>query len=126
MLLNLHSSLSKVAVNPRPSMNIDKEILSKKLIERNCFWSYKMRQDTPIPDDILIEKTLIYLDLDDINKLFKLFPNRKIKQVWRNRLVIQGDYYRSLNKLLAWLYFDIKNPDKYIKTAVSQHVNKLK
>lgn len=107
-------------------MNIDKDILSKKLIERNSFWSYKMHLDTPIPDDILIEKTLIYLDLDDINILFNLFPNRKIKQVWRNRLVIQGDYYRSLNKLLAWLYFDIKNPDKYIKTAVSQHVNKFK
>ncbi len=106
-------------------MNIDKQILSKKLIERNSFWSYKMRQDTTIPDDILIEKTLIYLDIDDINKLFNLFPNRKIKQVWRNRLVIQGDYYRRLNKLLAWMYFDIKNPDRYIKRIVSQHVNKF-
>lgn len=107
-------------------MEIEKEILSKKLIERNSFWSFDMPQDTPIPDDILIEKTLIYLDIDDINKLFNLFPSRKIKQVWRNRLVIQGDYYRSLNKLLAWLYFDIKNPEKYIKTTVSQHVNKFK
>lgn len=125
-MIGLIACHSYVAVNPRQCMNIDKEILSKKLIERNSFWSYKMRQDTPIPDDILIEKTLIYLDIDDINKLFKLFPNRKIKRVWRNRLVIQGDYYRSLNKLLAWLYFDIKNPDKYIRTAMSQHVNKFK
>jgi hypothetical protein len=106
-------------------MNIEKEILRNKLIERNSFWSYKIEQDMPIPDDILIEKTLIYLDIEDINKLFELFPYRKIKQVWRSRLVIQGDYYRSLNKLLAWLYFDIKKPDKYIKTAVSQHINKL-
>ncbi len=50
-------------------MNADKEILSKKLIERNCFWSFNMSQETPIPDDILIEKTLIYLDIEDINKL---------------------------------------------------------
>lgn len=107
-------------------MNIDKEILSKKLIERNNFWSYKMQHDTHIPDDILIEKTLIYLDIDDINKLFELFPYRKIKQVWRNRLVIQGDYYRSLNKLLAWMYFDIKNPDLYMKNCVTQHINKFK
>jgi hypothetical protein len=107
-------------------MNIDKEILCKKLIERNSFWSYKIQQDTLIPDEIIIEKTLIYLDIEDINKLFKLFPYKKIKQVWRNRLVIQGDYYRSLNKLLAWLYFDIKNPDKYFKTVVSQHLNKFK
>ena len=107
-------------------MNSDKEILSKKLIERNSFWSYKMRQDSHIPDDILIEKTLIYLDIEDINKLFTLFPFQKIKQVWRNRLVIQGDYYRSLNKLLAWMYFDIKNPDSYMKTCVTQHINKYR
>jgi len=107
-------------------MNIDREILSKKLFERNSFWSYKMLQDTPIPDDILIEKTLIYLDIEDINKLFKLFPHKKIKQVWRNQLVIQGDYYGSLNKLLAWMYFDIKNPNKYIKSVISQHINKLR
>jgi len=108
------------------NMNIDKEILSKKLIERNSFWSYNMQQDTHIPDELLIEKTLIYLDIEDINKLFALFPYRKIKQVWRNRLVIQGDYYRSLNKLLAWMYFGIKNPDSYLKTCVTQHINKFK
>jgi hypothetical protein len=106
-------------------MNIEKEILSKKLIERNSFWSYKMRLDTPIPDDILIEKTLIYLDIEDINKLFNLFPKRKIKQIWRNRLVIQGNYYHRLNKLLAWMYFGIKKPDQYIKTTISKHINHL-
>ena len=107
-------------------MNNDKEILSKKLIDRNSFWSFKMSLDTPIPDDILIEKTLIYLDIEDINKLFAIFPYKRIKQVWRNRMVIQGDYYRSLNKLLAWMYFDIKNPDKYIKSSVTLHVNKFR
>jgi hypothetical protein len=107
-------------------MNINKEILCAKLIERNSFWSWKMQPGAPVPDDILIEKTLIYLDLEDINRLFDIFPNRKIKQIWLNRLVIQGDYYRSLNKLLAWLYFDIKNPDKYINSVINQHLNKFK
>jgi hypothetical protein len=107
-------------------MNADKAILSKKLIEQNRFWSFEMRQDTTVPDDILIEKTLIYLDIDDIKLLFALFSYRKIKQVWRDRLVIQGDYYRSLNKLLAWMYFDIKNPNKYINSVVSQHIKKFK
>jgi len=78
-----------------------------------------------IPDDILIEKTLIYLDLDDINQLFKLFPPKKIKQIWRDRLVIQGDYYYRLNKLLAWMYFDVKNPERYIKTTIRRHINQL-
>ena len=68
-------------------MNMVKEILSKKLIERNSFWSFKM--PTEIPDDILIEKPVIFLDIEDINQLFKLFPPKKIKQIWRDRLVIQ-------------------------------------
>ena len=104
-------------------MNVDKEILSKKLIERKSFWSIKINQE--IPDDILIEKTLIYLDIEDINKLFTLYPRKRIKQVWRNRIVTQGDYYHSLNKLLAWMYFDVKNPDKYIKTTISKHIKQL-
>ena len=107
-------------------MHNNREILSKKLIERNSYWSFIMSQDVPIPEEILIEKTLIYLDIEDINKLFTIFSHQKIKQVWLSRMVIQGDYYRRLNKLLAWMYFDIKNPDRYIKRMVSQHVNKFR
>lgn len=104
-------------------MNNDKEILRQKLIERNSFWSVKVPQE--ISDDILIEKTLIYLDLEDINRLFTLFPLKKIKQTWRDRIVIQGEYYHSLNKLLAWMYFDVKNPDRYIKTIITKHIKQL-
>jgi len=104
-------------------MNIDKEILSQKLIQRNSFWSVKIPPE--IPDDVLIEKTLIYLDLEDINQLFRLFSFKKIKHVWRSRVVTQGDYYHTLNKLLAWMYFGIKNPDRYIKTTITKHINRL-
>lgn len=95
-------------------------------MDQNRYWSFDMRNDTHVPDDILIEKTLLYLDIDDINLLFNIYPYKKIKQVWRERLVIQGDYYRRINKLLAWMYFDIKKPDKYIKTVITRHINKLK
>jgi len=104
-------------------MNGNREILSQKLFAYNSFWSFKIPQE--IPDDVLIEKTLIYLDLEDINKLFTLFSSKKIKQVWRSRVVTQGDYYHTLNKLLAWMYFDIKNPDQYIKTTISKHIKHL-
>ena len=99
--------------------------MNKKLIDQNCYWSFDMRADTYVPDEILIEKTLLYLDIDDINQLFSIYPYQKIKQVWRERLVIQGHYYKRLNKLLAWLYFDVKNPEKYIKTTITQHINKI-
>jgi hypothetical protein len=68
---------SYVDFNPGQCMNIDKEILSQKLILRNSFWSVKVPQE--IPDEVLIEKNLIYLDLEDINQLFKLFSLKKNK-----------------------------------------------
>ncbi len=103
-----------------------RQILSKKLIERKVFWSFNLLPEMEIPDDILIEKSLIYLDIEDINRLFILFPAKKIKNIWLQRLVIQGEYYYKLNRLLAWLYFDIKKPDIYIKKIANQHFNKLK
>jgi hypothetical protein len=107
-------------------MKNEKQILSKKLLNQNRFWSYAVQPKAPIIDDVLIEKTLLYLDLDDINRLFKLFPFAKIKQVWRERLAVQGDYYRRINRFLAWKYFNNKEPDKYLKTVGTQHINKLK
>jgi superfamily I DNA and/or RNA helicase len=102
-----------------------KQDLRQKLIEQNRLWSFDVSQESSMPDDILIEKTLIYLDIDDINKLFTIYPFKKVKEVWRERLVIQGDYFKRLNRLLAWMYFDIKNPDKYIKTVTTLHLYKL-
>jgi hypothetical protein len=107
-------------------MKNGKQILSEKLLNHNRFWSYAVQARVSIPDEVLIEKTLLYLDLNDINLLFELFPFEKIKQVWRERLAIQGDYYRRINRFLAWKYFKVKEPDKYLKTIVTQHINKLK
>ncbi|HRZ96426.1 MAG TPA: hypothetical protein P5084_02640 [Paludibacter sp.] len=102
-----------------------KDELSRKLIESNRFWSNDINLSEDIPDDILIEKSLIFLDIDDINQLFKLYSHSKIKKVWLDRMVVQGDYYKKLNRLIAWMYFDIKNPDKYINRVVNEHYKKL-
>jgi hypothetical protein len=102
-----------------------KKELGRKLIDYNRFWSNKINDAENIPDDILIEKALIYLDIEEINQLFKLYPYGKIKQVWLNRLVIQGDHYKMLNRLLAWMYFDIKKPDRYINRIVNSRYKKL-
>ncbi|GAB1415570.1 hypothetical protein MASR2M117_09760 [Paludibacter sp.] len=107
-------------------MNQLKSILFDKLKDVNAFWSFNAKSINNIPDEILIEKTLIHLDMDDINLLFKMYSSYTIKKVWRNRLVIQGDYYRSLNKLIAGVYFDIKNPEKYINRVINEHYKQLK
>jgi hypothetical protein len=98
------------------------------LIEWKAFWSYPPDSVTieNISDELLIEKTLVHLDIDDINKLFTVFPSKTIKDVWKTRLCPQEPYYHGLNVMLAYLYFDIKNPERYIKTQSSKHLKSLK
>lgn len=92
-----------------------KSDLFRKLQDQNAFWSYS----NPEPDDLsnpdLIENVIVHLDKSDIMLLFKLFPKRYIQKVWRERLVRQEPYYHSLNKYMAYIFFGIKNPDKYLK-----------
>ncbi len=106
-------------------MQEEKQVLFNKLKEENAFWSYDMKGVNSVPDDVLIAETLIHLDIPDINKLFKLYGKQKVKQVWLEQLVPQGDYYKELNRLYSWLYFDIKNPDRYLKSMLTRHYNKL-
>ncbi len=56
--------------------------LFRKLKKENCFWSYDMSKMKAISDEALIEHVLLYLDINDINKLFTLFGYKKVKRVW--------------------------------------------
>lgn len=58
------------------SHTIKQELLAK-LKQEHCFWSYNEDSIKDIPDDILIEKTLLHLDLDEINQLFLIYPSRR-------------------------------------------------
>lgn len=98
------------------------DFLVAKLATGNRLWSYNVQNLNIIPDDVLIEKTLIYLDVDDINLLFSIYPHKKIKQVWLKQIAIQGAYYARLNKLLAWMYFGIKKPETYLKKIENKHL----
>ena len=99
--------------------------LLAKLKQEHCFWSYQEDTITNIPDDILIEKTLLHLDLEEINKLFKIYSAKKIKRVWLDYLVPQEEYLNTLNRFIAWYYFKIKYPDRYIKSMITRHYNRI-
>ena len=49
---------------------------------------------------MLIEKTLLHLDLEEINQLFLVYPFKKIKQVWLDYLIPQEEYLYTLNRFL--------------------------
>lgn len=96
--------------------------LVEKLRAEHRFWSYDDAANG-VPDDIIIEKTLIYLDLEDIAQLFRLYSFKRVKRVWLERLIPQREYLYSLNRFLAWYYFDVKNPDVYIKAMATRYFN---
>jgi len=104
--------------------NAIKSELVDKLKQENCFWSFN-NDLIEISDEILIEKTLLHLDLPEIDKLFKIYPLKKIKQVWLDYLVPQGEYIYNLNRFIAWYYFNSKSPDSYIKAMATRYYNKL-
>ena len=104
-----------------------KALLFRHLKKENAFWSYDPASVTlkNIDDNMLIEKVMLHLDIDNINRLFALYPKAKIKKVWRTRLCPLEPYYNGLNRLFAYMYFDIKNPDKYIKTQRTKHIKEM-
>jgi hypothetical protein len=99
--------------------------LFRKLKEENCFWSYDVSKMVDISDEALIEHVLLYLDIDDINRLFPLFGYKKAKRVWLDRVAPQGEMFRQYNILYAWYYFGTKRPEAYVKSLETRHINRI-
>ncbi len=99
--------------------------LCKELVSKNSFWSYDVKSYDAIPDEELIEKCFTQLDMDDIDLMFELYPRKRIRQVWRERMAIQGEYMQMLNTMIAMYYFGIKEPEKYLAKVERQHINKI-
>lgn len=93
------------------------------MVEAHAFWSYDPSSVTleNTTDEMLICQVLIHLDVDDISKLFLIYPQKQLKAVWKNRLCVQEPYYHGLNKFLGCAYFGIKNTRRYIRRVVNDH-----
>ena len=99
--------------------------LCKKLVAKNAFWSYEVKNYDSIPDEEIIEKCFTVLDMDDIDLMFEIFPRKRILQVWKGKMAIQGEYMQMLNIMIAMYYFGIKEPEKYLARIEKQHINNL-
>ncbi len=84
-----------------------KQELLAKLKQKNCFWSYNADSIKNISDEILIEKTLLHLDLNDINRLFIIYPFKKTKKVWLDYLIPREDYLYTLYRFFAWYQINL-------------------
>ena len=102
---------------------IKRELL-RKLRSENAFW-YGNNSNEGISDKELIEKVLMHLDLADIDSLFAIFPKEVIKETWKELIVPLGSSYYKLNILFAFLYFNIKNPERYIRDSIRKRLISL-
>ena len=98
--------------------------LVEKLKQEHCLWSYDSDSIQDIPDDVLVELVMLYLDIDDIDLLFRLFDYKTVKRAWLDNVVAQGERYYNLNYFFAWYYFHAKQPRRYVKTMATRRLNK--
>ena len=101
-----------------------KQDLSQQLKREHCFWSFNEDSIQDIPDDVLVELVMLYLDIDEINLLFRLFDYKKVKRAWIENMVAQGERYYNLNYFFAWYYFHAKQPRRYVKSMATRQLNK--
>jgi len=98
--------------------------LINRLKKANAFWSYQADAIKDVPDDILVELVMLHLDLDDIDKLFDIYPYKFVKKAWIENVVAQGEMYYVLNKFFAWYYFKMKKPGAYVRSMATRELNK--
>ena len=101
-----------------------KQVLINHLKKANAFWSYQVDAIKDVPDDILVELVMLHLDMDDIDKLFEIFPYKFIKKAWIENVVVLGERQYVLNKFFAWYYFGMKKPGSYVKSMETRVLNK--
>ena len=104
-------------------INIDKKhfvSLLKEMMQNQMGDSVRLN----ISDEDIIENTLIYLDIEDINILFRIYPLREIKKVWAETMAIQDNRYKDINRFIAGCYFGVKHPDSYVKRVKTHELNK--
>ena len=93
-----------------------KPYLIEKLKQEHCLWSYDNDSIHDMPDDVLIELVMLYLDIDEINMLFSIFSYKKMKKAWIENVVAQGERYYNLNHA--------KRPRSYVKAMATRQLNK--
>jgi len=109
--------------NRNSSERIKIELIRKLRAEKAFWYSNPLNQD--ISDKELIEKVLMYLDIDDIDTLFTIFPKKMIKDLWKELIIPEGPAYHKVNILYAFFYFDISDPERYIRDAIRKRLKSI-
>lgn len=96
-----------------------KKALTQYLDDMGALWSYRIELDTILSDKELIVKSLTYLELEEMDLLFDIFPYETVRDVWIKEM-LPSDYDIILNKILAYLIFEVDNFDEFRKDVCGQ------
>lgn len=96
-----------------------KKALTQYLDDMGALWSYRIELDTILSDRELIVKSLTYLELEEMDLLFDIFPYETVRDVWIKEM-LPSDYDIILNKILAYLIFEVDNFDEFRKNVCGQ------
>jgi hypothetical protein len=96
-----------------------KKALTQYLDDMGALWSYRIELDTILSDIELIVKSLTYLELEEMDLLFDIFPYETVRDVWIKEM-LPSDYNIILNKILAYLIFEVDNFDEFRKDVCGQ------
>ena len=76
-------------------------------------------------DNLIIETTLKYADMDDIKTLFLLYGKPKVQNIWENQL-IKDSRFKKLNYFLARVFFDMNVEAEYFEPVKNNRAEKLR
>lgn len=102
-------------------MQDKRQTILEKIKANGGFWSYCGFIPTSLDDDSVIEAALVHLDLEDLPLLLEIWDKARIKRVWKDRLVSQGKRMNIRNYTLAVNFFEIQDPEEYLKRNAKFH-----
>ena len=104
----------------------NKEILFKTAKDLNIFWSYsKDIALADIPEELLIEKILLYGDIKDLILLFQAYPYNTIYKIWTEEL-LPDKRYKEANYFLAKFFFKADISIIKLETKIDKLINIIK
>lgn len=84
-----------------------KRELTQYLYDMGVLWSYRIDVDTILSDKELIVTSLTYLDLEEMDLIFDIFPYKTVRQIWIEEM-LPSEYDTVLNKMLAYILWSEK------------------
>jgi len=81
------------------------ESLVDYLNKKGRFWEFCNKASDSLPREEIIQKALLFLELEDIPQLFNLFGYEQCKKVFENNIKNKGKYYNKISFILESFYF---------------------